>query len=36
MEIVNTRISATPRSKYVKYGVSSSSGASSTNASIDT
>lgn len=36
MEIVNTRISATPRSKYVKYGVSGSSGASSTNASIDT
>lgn len=33
MEIVNTRISATPRSKYVKYGVSSSVGVV---ASIDT
>lgn len=36
MEIVNTRISATPRSKYVKYGVSSSVGGSSVVASIDT
>lgn len=35
MEIINTRISATPRSKYVKYGVSSS-GRSSVIASIDT
>lgn len=36
MEIVNTRISATPRSKYVKYGVSSSVGGSNVVASIDT
>ncbi|CDE61281.1 putative uncharacterized protein [Parabacteroides sp. CAG:409] len=36
MEIVNTRISATPRSKYVKYGVSSSVGGSSVVAPIDT
>jgi len=36
MEIVNTRISATPRSKYVKYRVSSSVGGSSVVASIDT
>ncbi len=35
MEIINTRISATPRSKYVKYGVSSS-GRSPVIASIDT
>ena len=36
MEIVNTRISATPSSTYVKYGVSSSVGGSSVVASIDT